>query len=151
MKVVFTPIDTIEEFLVSEEGDKKLLELKEYQLQLEKMFQKLYDLPLKLTPEAARTYLDLRGLDTELHRFLLTSGLMPAFDWGNWLEGNEIIEGIRKSPSINRLKALKLLSLILKLDQQKKGRFEQSLYDGQILWLLDCLFSDKNLFDKKTP
>ncbi|TVP46474.1 MAG: hypothetical protein EA341_13645 [Mongoliibacter sp.] len=139
MKIFFTPIDEIEDFLASEEGENKLSELKEYYIRLDSIFQKLYDLPVKLTPEAMRTYLDFGHLDKELHSFLLTSGLLPVYDWENWLEGKEIIDGMKNSPSLNQVKAFKLLSLVVKLDIGEKGIYDNFLESGQMLWLLEFL------------
>lgn len=139
MKIYFTPIDEIEQFVVSEEGQSKLSELKEYYIRLDSIFQKLYDLPVKLTPEAMKTYLDFGHLDIELHSFLLTSGLLPFYDWESWLEGKDIIDGLKKSPSLSQVKALKLLSLVVNLDFREKGRFDDFLKSGQMLWLLEFL------------
>lgn len=144
MKITFTPIDQLESFIQSEDGKEKLERLKPFYTELNKKFQVLRDLPVKLTEEAIKQYLDIGELDTELHRFLLTSGLLPSYPWEEWMEGREILDGIRKVSKLAPMKALKLLFLIIKLDGEEKGRFEKSIKNGQILWLLECLFNKLN-------
>lgn len=144
MKITFTPIDELEVFIQTDDGKQGLKKLELFYTELDKKFQVLYDLPVKLTEEGMKQYLDIGELDTELHRFLLTSGLLPSYPWEEWMEGREILDGIRKVSKLAPMKALKLLFLIIKLDGEEKGRFEKSIKNGQILWLLECLFNELN-------
>lgn len=137
MKIKYTPVDQIEDLLESDSGTGLLIQLGNYHKQLEEAFQKLFELPVKLTEEAMSRYISLGNLEYELRVFLLTSGILPAFQWEDWIEGSEIVKRIRHPRSINRIKALKLLYLIIKLDEKDCGLFERSLKNGKILWLLE--------------
>lgn len=137
MKVKYTPLNDIEQWLSSESSDGIINEMKYYHKRLDAAFQVLFDLPIKLTDDAMLQFLQLDGFESDFRKFLMTSGILPCFDWEDWTEGIELVNGERILGCINPVKALKLLYLIIKLDEQQNGKFERCLKNGKILFLME--------------
>lgn len=136
MKICYTPLNALEVFLGSAEGRQVLDELAVFHERLEREFSKLTRLPVTVTEEAKLKYLDLEGVEYDLKRLLLSSGLLPCFEWKEWIEGIEIIEGYRQVLQASKIKSLKLLYVIMQLDLEQNGKFKRSLMNGLVLSLV---------------
>lgn len=136
MKICYTPLNALEVFLGSAEGRKAIDELAVFHERLEREFSKLTRLPVTVTEEAKLKYLDLEGVEYDLKRLLLSSGLLPCFEWKEWIEGIETIEGYRQVLQASKIKSLKLLYVIMQLDLEQNGKFKRSLMNGLVLSLV---------------
>jgi hypothetical protein len=140
MKPVFTPLEQIESFLQSESGKRALAGLIRFIPEMEKEFERVKKaIRLALTEEAKQKYIDLENINSELRKHVYESGVLVSFDWENWLEGKEILEGIRPLPKNNKIKVCKLLTLIVKMDSNAYGYFDYQLRKGTILSLMNNL------------
>jgi hypothetical protein len=140
MKPQFTPLDQIESYIESESGKKAIQNLSKYIPAMEKEFQRIKKaIPFDLTEEALLKYVDFDELRPKLQIDINTSGLLVNFDWSNWMEGIEILEGIRKPKQINPIKVCKLMTLIVKRDASQSGYFEKELKKGTFVVLLNNL------------
>lgn len=136
MKICYTPLNELEVILDSEEGRQALDELAVFHERLEREFSKLTRLPVTVTEEAKLKYLDLDGIEYDLKRLLLSSGLLPCFEWKEWIEGIEMIEGYRQVLQVSKIKSLKLLYVIMQLDGEQNGKFKRSLMNGMVYRLI---------------
>lgn len=140
MKPVIHPLDQIESFLESDLGQRAISGLSRFIPEMEKEFDRVKKaLPFELTEEAKQKYIDLEHINTDLRKYINECGVLVAFDWENWLEGKEILDGIRSLSKINKIKVCKLLTLIIKRDQNDYGYFDYQLRKGTILTLLKIL------------
>jgi hypothetical protein len=87
-------------------------------------------------------FIDLDNITTDLKKHLLESGLMVDFDGEDWMEGQEMLEGIRPLRKISAVKACKLLSMIMKKDGSDFGYYEQHLKKGTLLKILKTLLEE---------
>jgi hypothetical protein len=140
MKPVFTPLEQIESFLQSESGKRALSGLNRFIPEMEKEFERVKKaIPIELTEEAKQKYIDLENINSELRKHVYESGVLVSFDWENWLEGKEILDGIRPLTKTNKIKACKLLTLIVKKDSNEYDYFNYQLRKGTILSLMNNL------------
>lgn len=144
MKPVFTPLDSIESYLSSENGKKAIRSLSKYLPEMESEFQRIKKaVPFELTEEALLKYVDFDALMTKLQIDINTSGLLVDFEAGSWIEGLELLDGIRQHQSVNKIKVCKLMTLIIKRNSQESGYFGKELKKGTFVWLLKNLSSEK--------
>ena len=142
MKQVFTPLEQIDSFLEDALGKKALKGLTRFIPEMEKEFERVKRaVPFALTEEAKQKYIDFENINAELKKYILESGLLVAFDCENWLEGKEILEGIRPLSQTSSIKVCKMLTLIVTRDTSDFGFFNYQLRKGTLLSLL------KNLSD----
>jgi hypothetical protein len=141
MKPVYTPVTEFPEFL--EKLDQTTLtSLFAFMPLMEKEFDRVKKaLKNPLTPEAAMKFLDFDDIAPDLYKKLSQSGLLVDYEWEDWVEGQETLNGIRILPRLNAIKICKLLTLIIRNDQIKSGYFEEKLKQGVILDLLKKLNS----------
>jgi hypothetical protein len=140
MKPVFTPLEQIESFLNSESGKRAITSLLRFIPEMEKEFERVKKaIPFELTEEAKQKYIDLENINFDLKKHIYESGVLVSFDWENWLEGKEILEGIRPLTKTNKIKACKLLTLIVKKDSNEYGYFDYQLKKCTILSLINNL------------
>lgn len=140
MKPKFTPLDQIESYIESGPGKKAIQDLLKYIPEMEAEFQRIRKaIPFELTEGALLKYVDFDQLRSKLQIDINTSGLLVNFDWANWMEGIEILEGIRKPNQINPIKVCKLMTLIVKIDTSQSGYFEKELKKGTFVVLLKNL------------
>jgi hypothetical protein len=140
MKPVHTPIAEYETFLESEKGKQALLTLKSFPTKIRAEFTRVEkSLPVKLSDQARKSYMDFDMLGQDLKKHLLYSGLLIDFQWEEWNEGLEIVQGIRKIPNINPIKILKLLSVIMYQEKNSSGFLDDTLKNGLVLELLEGL------------
>lgn len=137
MKVKFTPLDEIEQWLSTGSANAVIKEFETLYKRLDTAFHFLFIFPVKLTDNAMKQFLKLDGLDSELREFFMTSGILPAYDWENWTEGVELVNSESAFSKVNPVKALKLLYLIIKMDEMEAGKFEKCLKNGKILFLME--------------
>ncbi|RZS98240.1 DUF6508 domain-containing protein [Cecembia calidifontis] len=146
MKPVFTPLEEIGFFLEGEKGKHAVLGLSPFVSEIEGQIEKIKKaVPVHLTEGSLQKYLDMDGIKTELKRYISESGLLVGYDWEDWMEGKEILDGVRPFAKINKIKACKLLTLILKRDESQFGYFESHLKKGSILILLKKLLEQEVL------
>ncbi|WP_194774428.1 DUF6508 domain-containing protein [Pararhodonellum marinum] len=139
MKPVYTPITQLPEFLEQQEKE-TFTSLFDFIPLMEKEFARVNKiLKTPLTKEAAMKFLDFEDTKQELFKALCQSGLLVDFEWEHWVEGHEILSGIRSFPRLNAIKICKLLTLIVRNDQIKSGFFEAKLKQGTVLDLLKQL------------
>lgn len=137
MKTVYTPIDNFESFLGSEKGIQALATLKTFIPPMEEEFERVKKaVPVTLTEEARKRYMDFDAVGQELKKHLLYSGLLIDFAWEEWTEGLEIVQGIRKIPDISPFKILKLLSVIMYMEKDNNGFLDDAIKSGMVLNLL---------------
>ncbi|MCL6259543.1 DUF6508 domain-containing protein [Aquiflexum sp. TKW24L] len=140
MKPQFTPLDQIESFIESEAGKKAINGLSKYIPEMEKEFQRIKKaIPFELTEEALLKYVDFDSLRPKMQIEINTSGLLVNFDWTNWMEGIEVLDGIRKPKRINPIKVCKLMTIIVKRDASQSGYFEKEMKKGTFVLLLNNL------------
>ncbi|MFD2202836.1 DUF6508 domain-containing protein [Shivajiella indica] len=140
MKPIFTPLEKIDSLLKDEMGKKAIKGLAHFIPDMEKEFERVKKaLPFELTDEAKQKYIDLENINSDLKKYILESGLLVDFDWENWLEGKEILEGIRPLSKTSNLKICKMLTLIVKRDTFDFEYFGYQLRKGTILKLLKNL------------
>jgi hypothetical protein len=140
MKPVHTPIAEYETFLESEKGKQALLALKSFSTKIRAEFTRVEkSLPVKLSDQARKSYMDFDMLGQDLKKHLLYSGPLIDFQWEEWNEGLEIVQGIRKIPNINPIKILKLLSVIMYQEKNSSGFLDDTLKNGLVLELLEGL------------
>lgn len=140
MKPQFTPLDSFESFLKSENGKKAILSLSKYVQEMELEFQRIKKaIPFELTEEALLKYVDFDELSPKLQIDINISGLLVDFDPGSWIEGLELLDGIRKQQAVNNIKVCKLMTIIIKRNAQESGYFDKELKKGTFVWLLKNL------------
>ena len=140
MKPRFTSLDTIESYLKSEAGKKAIRDLSKYLPEMESEFQRINKaVPFELTEEALLKYVDFDDLGPKLQIEINVSGLLVEFDPKSWIEGLELLEGIRKQQKVNSIKVCKLMTLIIKRNVQESGYFDKELKKGTFVWLLKNL------------
>ncbi|WP_373523554.1 DUF6508 domain-containing protein [Aquiflexum sp.] len=140
MKPVHTPIENFESFLGSEKGKNALATLKTFIPQMEEEIQRVKKaLPVTLTEEARKRYMDFDIVGQELKKHLLYSGLLINFAWEEWTEGLEIVQGIRQIPDISPFKILKLLSVIMYMEKANNGFLDDAIKNGMLLKMLKGL------------
>lgn len=140
MKPQFTPLDSFESFLMSENGKKAILSLSKYVQEMELEFQRIKKaIPFELTEEALFKYVDFDELSPKLQIDINISGLLVDFDPGSWIEGLELLDGIRKQQAVNNIKVCKLMTIIIKRNAQESGYFDKELKKGTFVWLLKNL------------
>jgi hypothetical protein len=140
MKTVFTPLGQFEEFLQGDMGKKSIFGLSYYIREMEKEFERVRKaIPFELTEEAKQKYIDFDHINIDFKKFISESGLLVSFDWENWLEGNEVLEGVRPMSKLNQVKVFKMLTLIFKKDVDDHGYFDHHLKNGNILLMFKNL------------
>jgi hypothetical protein len=140
MKPRFTPLDTIESYLKSESGKKAVHTLSKYVPEMESEFLRIKKaIPFELTEEALLKYVDFDELRPKLQIDIYISGLLVDFDPESWIEGLELLDGIRKHHTINNIKVCKLMTIIIKRNNQESGYFDKELKKGTFIWLLKNL------------
>jgi hypothetical protein len=140
MKPRFTPLDTIESYLKSESGKKAVHRLSKYIPEMESEFLRIKKaIPFELTEEALLKYVDFDELRPKLQIDINISGLLVDFDPESWIEGLELLDGIRKHHPINGIKVCKLMTIIIKRNAQESGYFDKELKKGTFVWLLKNL------------
>jgi hypothetical protein len=140
MKPRFTPLNTIEFYLKSETGKKAIHSLSKYIPEMESEFQRIKKaIPFELTEEALLKYVDFDELKSKLQIDINISGLLVDFDPESWIEGLELLDGIRKHQVINDIKVCKLMTIIIKRDSLESGYFDKELKKGTFVWLLKNL------------
>jgi hypothetical protein len=140
MKPRFTPLNQIETYLKSEIGKKAVFSLSKYIPEMELEFQRIKKaIPFDLTEEALLKYVDFDELRPNLQIDINISGLLVDFDPATWIEGLELLEGIRKHQAVNQIKVCKLMTTIIKRDAQESGYFDKELKKGTFVWLLKNL------------
>ena len=132
MKPLFTPLEEFEEFL-TKYGQTKIKTLIKFIPDFQKKFKMLESLSLDITPDAAVKFMDFDDLQPKFYKELLQSGLLIEFDWQDWEEGGEILEGLREFQSTNPIKIFKIFTLIVRKDQKENGYFERMLKNRTIL------------------
>lgn len=142
MKPRFTTLNEIETYLKSEPGKKAIHSLTKYIPEMESEFQRIKKaIPFELTEEALLKYVDFDELRSKLRIDINISGLLVDFDPATWIEGLELLEGIRKQQFLNQIKVCKLMTAIIKRDAQESGYFDKELKKGTFVWLLNNLDS----------
>ena len=140
MKPQFTPLDQKESYIESEAGKKAIQSLSYFIPKMEEEFRRIKKaVPFELTEEALLKYVDFDGLRPKMQMDINTSGLLVNFDWASWMEGIEILDGIRKPKQINQIKACKLMTIIVKRDSTQSGYFEKEMKKGTFVLLLKNL------------
>ncbi|WP_373522025.1 DUF6508 domain-containing protein [Aquiflexum sp.] len=140
MKPRFTPLDSMESYLKSENGKTATRRLSQYIPEMELEFQRIKKaIPFELTEEALLKYVDFDELRPKLQVDINISGILVDFDPVNWIEGLELLDGIRKHQDINNIKACKLITLIIKRNSQESGYFDKEIKKGTFVWLLKNL------------
>lgn len=140
MKPRFTPLNEIETYLKSETGKSAIYSLSKYIPEMESEFQRIKKaIPFELTEEAMLKYVDFDELRSNLQIDINISGLLVDFDPATWIEGLELLEGIRKHKAVNHIKVCKLMTVIIKRDAQESGYFNKELKKGTFVWLLKNL------------
>jgi hypothetical protein len=140
MKPRFTPLNEIETYLKSETGKKAIFTLSKYIPEMESEFQRIKKaIPFDLTEEALLKYVDFDELRPNLQIDINISGLLVDFDPLTWIEGLELLDGIRKHQAVNQIKVCKLMTVIIKRDAQESGYFDKELKKGTFVWLLKNL------------
>ncbi len=140
MKPRFTPLNEIETYLKSETGKKAIYSLSKYISEMELEFQRIKKaIPFELKEEALLKYVDFDELRPKLQIDINISGLLVDFDPATWIEGLELLDGIRKHQTINHIKVCKLMTVIIKRDAQESGYFDKELKKGTFVWLLKNL------------
>lgn len=140
MKPRFTPLDSIESYLISENGKKAIHSLSKYIPEMELEFHRIKNaIPFDLTEEALMKYVDFDELKSKLQVDINISGLLVDFDPVTWIEGLELLEGIRKHQAVNHIKVCKLMTIIIKKNAQESGYFDKELKKGTFVWLLKNL------------
>ncbi|WP_157370204.1 DUF6508 domain-containing protein [Aquiflexum balticum] len=135
-----TPIENFESYLGSEKGKNALSTLRTFIPPMEEEFQRVKKaVPVTLTEEARKRYMDFDIVGQELKKHLMYSGLMIDFAWEEWTEGLEIVQGIRKMPDISPFKILKLLSVIMYMEKANNGFLDDSIKNGMVLKMLTGL------------
>lgn len=146
MKPLFTPLEEIGNFLEGEKGQHAILGLYPFVREIEGQIEKIKKaVPVHLTEGTLQKYLDMDGIKTELKRYISESGLLVGYNWEDWMEGKEILDGVRPFAKINKIKACKMMTLILKKDESEFGYFEYHLKKGTILDLLKKLLEKEGL------
>jgi hypothetical protein len=144
-KTNYTPLEDIASFLSDEKEQAFLSELGTYIKKIEGEFDRVRSIfPFTLTEESKQKFIDLEEIKTPLKKEILASGLLVAFESEEWLEGKEMLEGLRPIESINEVKACKLLTMIMKRDVSDFGYYEQHLKRGTILQLLKIITAIDN-------
>ncbi|WP_194972660.1 DUF6508 domain-containing protein [Aquiflexum lacus] len=140
MKPVHTPIENFESYLGSEKGKNALSTLKTFISPMEEEFQRVKKaVPVTLTEEARKRYMDFDIVGQELKKHLMYSGLLIDFAWEEWTEGLEIVQGIRKIPDISPFKILKLLSVIMYMEKDNNGFLDDAIKNSMVLKMLKGL------------
>lgn len=140
MKPRFTPLNEIETYLKSETGKKAIFSLSKYIPEMESEFLRIKKaIPFDLTEEALLKYVDFDELRPNLQIDINISGLLVDFDPLTWIEGLELLDGIRKHQAVNQIKVCKLMTVIIKRDAQESGYFDKELKKGTFVWLLKNL------------
>jgi hypothetical protein len=140
MKPRFTPLNEIESYLKSETGKKAIYSLSKYISEMELEFLRIKKaIPFELTEEALLKYVDFDELRPKLQIDINISGLLVDFDPATWIEGLELLDGIRKHQAVNHIKVCKLMTVIIKRDAQESGYFDKELKKGTFVWLLKNL------------
>ncbi|SMD43345.1 hypothetical protein SAMN00777080_1935 [Aquiflexum balticum DSM 16537] len=140
MKPRFTPLIEIETYLKSETGKKAIFSLSKYIPEMESEFQRIKKaIHFDLTEEALLKYVDFDELRPNLQIDINISGLLVDFDPLTWIEGLELLDGIRKHQAVNQIKVCKLMTVIIKRDAQESGYFDKELKKGTFVWLLKNL------------
>jgi hypothetical protein len=140
MKPRFTPLNEIETYLNSETGKNAIYSLSKYIPEMELEFQRIKKaIPFDLTEEALLKYVDFDELRPNLQIDINISGLLVDFDPLTWIEGLELLDGIRKHQAVNQIKVCKLMTVIIKRDAQESGYFDKELKKGTFVWLLKNL------------
>lgn len=140
MKPRFTPLNEIETYLKSATGKNAIYSLSKYIPEMESEFQRIKKaIPFELTEEAMLKYVDFDELRSNLQIDINISGLLVDFDPVTWIEGLELLEGIRKHQAVNHIKVCKLMTVIIKRDAQESGFFNKELKKGTFVWLLKNL------------
>jgi hypothetical protein len=144
MKPLFTPLDSIESYLQSENGKKAIRNLSKYLPEMQLEFLRIKKaIPFELTEEALLKYVDFDELRPKLQIDINISGLLVDFDPESWIEGLELLDGIRKQQAINNIKVCKLMTIINKRNIQESGYFDKELKKGTFVWLLENLCLEK--------
>ncbi|PSL08028.1 DUF6508 domain-containing protein [Cecembia rubra] len=146
MKPVFTPLEEIAYFLEGEDGRLVIQGLMPFVREIEEQIEKLKKaIPLHLTEGTLQKYLDMDGIKTDLKRYISESGLLVGYNWEDWMEGKEMLDGVRPLSKINKIKACKMLTLVIRRDASEFGYFEYHLKKGTILDLLKKLLEKEGL------
>ncbi|WP_291777536.1 hypothetical protein [Cecembia sp.] len=141
IKPVLTSLEDFENYLSGSKGKEAVEGLFFYIEIIEKEFERVEKaFPLTLTDEAKQRFIDLEEIKIDLKRYILESGLMLDFEGEDWLEGKEMLEGIRPLGKVSPIKASKLLSMIMKKDVSDFGYYEQNLKKGTILIFLKSIY-----------
>lgn len=140
MHSVFTSLDSIDAFLKGEDGRKAINGLGPYITKIEQeMLRVEKAFPLTLTKESRMRFIDLEDIKTDLKKIILSSGLMVDYDGEEWIEGQEMLEGIRPLGQLSPIKACKLLSMVMIKDASDYGYYEQQLKNGILLKILKAI------------
>ncbi|WP_373496267.1 DUF6508 domain-containing protein [Aquiflexum sp.] len=140
MKPQFTPLNSIEPYLKSENGKKAIHSLSHYIHEMESEFKRIRKaIPFDLTEDALMKYVDFDELKPKLQIDINISGLLVDFDPESWIEGMELLDGIRKQKAVNKIKVCKLMTIIIKRNSRESGYFDKELKKGTFVWLLKNL------------
>ncbi|MGY6744273.1 MAG: DUF6508 domain-containing protein [Cecembia sp.] len=143
MHSVFTSLDSIASYLNGESGKKAIKDLGAYIKKIEQEMQRVKNaFPLTLTEESRMHFIDLDDIKTDLKKTLLASGLMVDYDGEEWIEGQEMLEGLRPMGKLSPIKACKLLSRIMIKDASDFGYYEQQLKNGTLLKIFRAIVQD---------
>lgn len=140
MKPLFTPLDSIESYLKSDNGKNAIRSLSKYLPEMQSEFLRIKKaIPFELTEEALFNYVDFDELRPKLQIDINISGLLVDFDPDSWIEGLELLDGIRKQQAVNNIKVCKLMTIINKRNIEESGYFDKELKKGTFVWLLKNL------------